>query len=127
MEKIHEIGLLLDFYGSLLTDKQYEALDLHYNNDYSLSEIAEHFNISRQGVHDIINRAKQLLYGLEEKLLLVKKFSEQKHTGERILEYIKSIDVQSLNEKDRKTLAMIEEGIIDIISKFYDGGVYVVI
>ena len=50
-------SMLLDFYGELLTDKQRECLDLHYNEDLSLSEIAEQLGISRQGVWDNIRRA----------------------------------------------------------------------
>ena len=42
--------MLFDFYGELLTDRQKEFYDLYYNEDLSLSEIAENYGISRQGV-----------------------------------------------------------------------------
>ena len=51
-------SMLFDFYGELLTDKQREYFDLHYNEDLSLAEIAEQSGISRQGVWDIIRRAE---------------------------------------------------------------------
>ena len=49
--------MLFDFYGELLTDRQKEFYDLYYNEDLSLSEIAENYGISRQGVRDVIVRA----------------------------------------------------------------------
>ena len=74
VEKIIEKGLLYDFYGELLTDHQksiYEALVLE---DYSLSEIAEMYGISRQGVHDLVRRCSKQLNSYEERLHLVEKF-----------------------------------------------------
>lgn len=115
MEKIYEISLLLDFYGQLLSQKQYEILDLHFNNDYSLGEIAEHFNISRQGIYDNIKRGKAYLLNMEEKLGLVSKFAEQKTKAEKILGYIKKINKENMNIDDIEYLKKIEEGIIDII------------
>lgn len=115
MEKIYEISLLLDFYGQLLSQKQYEILDLHFNNDYSLAEIAEHFNISRQGIYDNIKRGKAYLLDMEEKLGLVSKFTEQKIKAEKILGYIKKINKQNMNIDDIEYLKMIEDGIIEII------------
>lgn len=56
---------LLDYYGSLLTEKQKTYFDLYYNQDLSLSEIAEQEGISRQGVHDTISRAEALLRDME--------------------------------------------------------------
>ena len=58
--------LLLDYYGGLLTEKQRTCFDLYYNQDLSLSEIAEGEGISRQGVHDTIARAEGLLRRAEE-------------------------------------------------------------
>ena len=67
---------LFDFYGELLTDKQREYFDLHYNADYSLGEIAEMTGISRQGVWDIIKRAEETLRKTEEKTGLIGRFQE---------------------------------------------------
>lgn len=61
MDNVYKMSMLLDFYGQMLTKRQYEIMDLHFNSDYSLGEIAQHFNISRQGVHDNIKGAKEYL------------------------------------------------------------------
>jgi predicted DNA-binding protein YlxM (UPF0122 family) len=66
--------MLFDFYGDLLTDKQREYYDLHYNGDLSLGEIAEQFGVSRQAVWDIIRRAENILTETEEKTGLVARF-----------------------------------------------------
>ena len=68
-------SMLLDFYGELLTDKQRECYDLHYNEDLSLSEIAEQSGISRQGVWDNIRRAEASLREIEEKTGLIRRFT----------------------------------------------------
>lgn len=60
--------LLYDYYGELLTEKQRQLFDLYYNQDYSLSEIASEAGISRQGVHDTLARAEDLLEGYERAL-----------------------------------------------------------
>lgn len=63
--------MLFDFYGDLLTEKQREYYDLHYNSDLSLQEIAEQSGVSRQAVWDIIRRAEQSLNEFEDKTGLV--------------------------------------------------------
>lgn len=70
-------SMLFDFYGELLTDKQREYFDLHYNEDLSLAEIAEHGGISRQGVWDMIRRAEAAMMQIEEKTGLIKRFLER--------------------------------------------------
>ena len=70
--------MLFDFYGELLTDKQREYFDLHYNADLSLAEIAESSGISRQGVWDIIRRAEATLRETERKTGLVQRYSAQR-------------------------------------------------
>ena len=92
MEKVYELVLLLDFYGQLLTDRQYETMDLHFNNDYSLGEISEQLSISRQGVYDNIKRGKDTLTQFEQKLGLVKKFTENNTLAQDILRLLKLID-----------------------------------
>lgn len=117
MEEIYEMTLLLDFYGQLLTEKEYMMLDLHYNNDYSLSEIAENMNISRQGVYDYIRRGKKDLVELENKLGLVRKFSEQKKAIKSILAEIEAFDRSKLDSEDRDRLKKIYESLTLLIEK----------
>ena len=62
------MSLLYDYYGELLTEKQRQLFDLYYDQDYSLSEIAAAAGISRQGVHDTLARAEELLEGYERTL-----------------------------------------------------------
>lgn len=69
-----ERTMLFDFYGELLTEKQREYFDLHYNEDLSLAEIADIGGISRQGVWDIIRRAEAALREIEAKTGLVARF-----------------------------------------------------
>jgi len=75
MEKLAKVALLLDIYGPLLTPRQRDVLDLYYNYDLSLGEIAEMHNISRQGVHDLIKRGEHALYTLDEKLGYYKRWA----------------------------------------------------
>ena len=72
MSKNLEISVLLDYYGGMLTDKQRDVIDLYYNQDLSLAEIAEHEKIYRQGVRDNIKRGEAYLTELEENLHLAK-------------------------------------------------------
>lgn len=115
MDNVFEIGLLLDFYGQLLTTRQYEIMDLHYNNDYSLAEIAEQLNISRQGVFDNIKKGKVSLNNLESKLNLVKRFTELKLKAEEILKYAQDIKVDNLNSTTQELVLKIDKGIRNII------------
>ena len=58
----YRMSMLYDFYGDLLTDRQKEFFDLYYTDDLSLSEIADNYGISRQGVRDVIVRAFDAMY-----------------------------------------------------------------
>ena len=69
MDKKVEVSMLLQIYGKLLTEKQYRVIDYYYNEDLSLSEIAENEEITRQGVRDIIKKGEKKLFEYEEKLL----------------------------------------------------------
>jgi len=73
-DKALHMTMLFDFFGELLTEKQKEYFDLYYNEDLSLSEIAENEGISRQGVRDIIVRAENTLTETEAKTGIVKSF-----------------------------------------------------
>ena len=68
MSKNIEMAILLDTYGSMLTEKQYDTLSLYYDEDLSLSEIAENSGITRQGVHKCIRTSEEYLTQLEDTL-----------------------------------------------------------
>ena len=72
MERIVEQTLLYDFYGELLNEHQRQIYTEAVFNDYSLSEIADEYGISRQGVHDLIKRVDKTLTEYEEKLHLIR-------------------------------------------------------
>jgi hypothetical protein len=74
MDKLIKISILFDFYGKLLSKKQYDVIDMYYNNDLSLSEIAEEMKITRQAVFDILKRAEEKLIEYEDILGLASKF-----------------------------------------------------
>lgn len=88
-------SMLLDFYGALLTDKQRECYDLHYNEDLSLSEIAEQSGISRQGVWDNIRRAEASLKEIEEKTGLICRFTQTQAGLERLREQLERLREQT--------------------------------
>lgn len=73
-DKDLRISVLLDHYGAMLTDKQREVIDLYYNDDLSLAEIAEQEGITRQGVRDNIKRGEAQLIEMEEKLHAARRF-----------------------------------------------------
>ena len=74
-EKNMNISLLLDFYGEVLNEKQREILDLYYNEDLSLAEIAESNGLTRQGVRHVIKKAEEAVTLLESKLGLAQRFT----------------------------------------------------
>ena len=81
-----EMTLLFDYYGELLTERQRQCFDLHYNQDLSLSEIAQELKVSRQGVYDNISRAEALLRNMEEKTGCVRRDRDLRNAETVILE-----------------------------------------
>lgn len=80
----YRMTMLYDFYGELLTDRQKEFFDYYYNNDLSLTEIAENAGISRQGVRDVIVRAEGIMQEMEDKTGLIHRFEAMRTHLERI-------------------------------------------
>ena len=93
----YRMALLFDFYGDVLTERQKEFYDLYYNEDLSLSEIAENNGITRQGVRDVIVRAAAILYDLEDKTGLIRRFPAMHKQLEEIEQKAESI--LALNSK----------------------------
>lgn len=84
-EKDLKIAYLLDFYGDVLTERKKEVLDMYYNEDLSLAEIAEQIGISRQGVRELIKKAEEELLFLESKLGLAQKMHSLKKHSDKML------------------------------------------
>lgn len=99
MEKNLIYTELLDVYRGLLTPKQAEAMEYYYDKDYSLGEISELMDISRQGVRDFIKRGEAIIDEMEAKLQLVPLFHKVSHIGECAAE-IKAINKRLAESKD---------------------------
>lgn len=97
MEEKIKMSILCGIYGNLLTEKQYQILDDYYNNDLSLSEIAENNEITRQAVKDMINKGKNKLLEYEEKLSFMSKTLNQERIINEIINEIKSIEGKELS------------------------------
>lgn len=117
MEKNVQISLLLSFYQKMLTEKQAECIDLYYNDDLSLSELSEHFGITRQGVRDNIKRAEAALFDIEARLGLAERFLRIKEKLSEIDNTIKEIEASSeaamlsreMKQKINRILSAVQE------------------
>ena len=107
MEKKVEVSILCQIYGKLLTKKQFEFIDDYYNNDLSLSEIAENNNITRQAVRDVIKKGESKLFEFEEKLLIMKKMQKQDKQIQEIIEELNKIKDTSSDKKIEKILSKV--------------------
>jgi uncharacterized protein len=88
LEKTTRMNYLLDFYQALLTPKQRGYMEMYYLEDYSLGEISEEANVSRQAVYDNIKRTETMLESYEEKLNLYKKFEKRRKILKKMEEHI---------------------------------------
>ncbi|MBP3457650.1 MAG: YlxM family DNA-binding protein [Lachnospiraceae bacterium] len=102
MEKIVEQSLLFDFYGELLTDHQQNVYQDAVFNDMSLSEVADNYGISRQGVHDLLKRCDKTMQEYEDKLHLISKFSAIRDKLTSIQELADTMNESCLQEDRRR-------------------------
>ena len=100
LDKNLKFGLLLDFYGGLLSPRQYEIMNYYYNEDLSLGEISDEIGISRQGVRDAVQKSQKLLTEFDEKLGLMNRFDEIKISVEEIKHELLDINV-SKSDKNK--------------------------
>lgn len=91
IDEITQTSLLYDFYGQLLPKRQREVMELYHEENLTLSEIAEEFGISRQGVHDALKNAEKALHEYEEKLSLVARFEKSSAAVQQIDVIIDSV------------------------------------
>ncbi len=97
MAKDLGLTILLDFYGDMLTEKQRNFLSYYYNDDLSLSEIAENEGITRQGVRDAIKRAEAQLFDMEERLGLARRFQEMRRGLDEIIDCANAISEYNMH------------------------------
>lgn len=83
-EKNLNIAYLLDFYGDLLSERKRSVMNMYYNEDLSLAEVASEVGISRQGVRDLIKKSEEELFEYEEKLGLAQKISSLEQSVQRL-------------------------------------------
>ncbi len=108
-EKDLVYGALLDYYGALLPERQRDALGLYYNDDLSLSEIADELGISRQGVRDAIKRGEAELSELENALGIYKTQIQMKNDSERIVRELCDIATRLDGDDAEKLLSLAEQ------------------
>ena len=92
MEKNVKVSILCQIYGKLLTEKQFEIITDYYDNDLSLSEIAENNEITRQAVRDIIKKSEKKLFELEEELSFMEKQESQEKKINSILDKLTKLE-----------------------------------
>ncbi|MBZ2173900.1 DNA-binding protein [Schnuerera sp. xch1] len=125
IDKLVEVGILFDFYGKLLSEKQYTAIELYYIYDLSLAEIGEELGISRQGVFDTLKRAEENLYEFENTLKLVNKFYNSKKEINKIYELAVDIEKESKLINNEKILKKAED-LKDVVKTIIDNNQEVV-
>lgn len=109
-EKNMKLAYLLDFYGQTLDEHTRDVMTAYYEDDLSLSEIAEGENISRQGVRHIIKRGEEHLISLEDKL----KLAERSELLSRVAESLKPIREYFINAGDTERAEIISSAILTI-------------
>ncbi|MGM9927486.1 MAG: putative DNA-binding protein [Bacillus sp. (in: firmicutes)] len=95
VEKTTRMNYLYDFYQSLLTEKQQSYMALYYLDDFSLGEIAEEYNVSRQAVYDNIKRTEAMLEEYEAKLLLFEKFQQRTELLDQLTQEVKQSSIET--------------------------------
>lgn len=122
MDKKLTVSLLLDFYGQVLSEKQFQIMDYYYNDDLSLREISEILGITRQGVHDTIKRSEAFLEELEQSLGLYARWQRLQQQLESIEGAVKEItgenDRLCKNEAIKSNCLVIEQAIDDMKNNF---------
>ena len=99
-EKNMKISYLLDFYGDVLDSHVRAVMDAYYDDDLSLSEIAEGEGISRQGVRHLIKKGEEHLYFLEEKLGLAQRHGEIKDAAQELIGIAEKLKRNEISPED---------------------------
>ena len=100
MNEKHEIAILFDTYGDLLSEKKREILQMYFYEDYSLSEISEHTGLTRQGIQSAIQNSKLKLKNYEKNLQLVARSNEKQSDAAYIIKRLEAIAQEGIEVYD---------------------------
>lgn len=113
LEDRFEISELMDFYAPLLTEKQLNIMNMYFNDDLSLAEIAELNHTSRQAIHDSIKRCYKQLRSHEDKLRLKEKYFKRESLKENFIKNLKKNNTDNLSNE---LIEQINKSIEEIIN-----------
>lgn len=103
------LSMLYDFYGALLKENNRRIFEAYIQEDYSISEIAEEMEISRQAVHDAVKRITKQLKGYEEKLGLLERFEQQRDEMKRLHECLRKMNISEEDPKGKEIFQILTE------------------
>ncbi|MGI6163164.1 MAG: sigma factor-like helix-turn-helix DNA-binding protein [Bacillota bacterium] len=110
-EDIHEIAVLRDLYEGLLPPRQREVAHLKFDEDLSLSEMAERLGISRQGCDDAVRRCVKALLSYEGKLGFKDRLARMEGLFEQVLDLVRNMDASNWSDyRDRAMRVLQEKG-----------------
>ena len=112
-EKNMRLAYLLDFYGEALDERTSDIMQAYYNDDLSLSEIAEGEGISRQGIRHIIKKGEEQLEFFEEKLGLASHYKELEAAVKKLERVRENIKISQDTENSEKLLAEVINTILN--------------
>ena len=107
MEKTNRMNALFEFYSTLLTEKQMNYMELYYADDFSLGEIAEEYEVSRQAVYDNIKRTEKILEEYEKSYIFIQTMFVRKEYLEQLQQYVqetypKDSEIKNILNKFKK-------------------------
>lgn len=109
---------LFDFYGNLLTANQREIMDMYCNYDWSLGEISDKKEISRQAVYDTVKRSEEKLEDFEKKLKLLNRFEKLRNNISSFKNLIEDIDQKTENEKIKEDIKQLKIALSEIVENY---------
>lgn len=112
MDAFLELSLLYEYYGALLTDMQKMICDLYYNQNLTLTEIAEDLGITKQGVRDALKKSEKLLYKYEDALHVQ---SKNNQLGELVQKIISLLNDSTISDTEKKKMSELAEQINSLI------------
>jgi len=103
------LSMLYDFYGALLKENNRRIFEAYIQEDYSISEIAEEMEISRQAVHDAVKRITKQLEGYEEKLGLLERFEQQRSEMRRLHECLQEMNISETDPRGQEIFLILSK------------------